>query len=126
MAVESHAEAKPPGKLANFRAASAPDFEDIDVMSYAGALSPQLQDADCLYNIIAGSLVLGAGDGFFVHGEMAYSYTLGPEGVEVLELRHAEHFNIEFLASNPAFWAKALETVGGQRESWKHHPGYRI
>jgi len=37
----------------------------------------------------------------------------------VLEFRHAQHFNIKFLAGNPAFWNKALETVRGEREGWK-------
>lgn len=80
-------------------------------------------NADCLYYIVAGSLTLGsetlgAGDGFFVPSEAAYTYTPGAEGVEVLEFRHAEHFNIKFLAGNPAFWTKALETVRGEREGW--------
>jgi hypothetical protein len=107
---------------------SAPGFS----LSYAWfksgfPLPRHRHDADCLYYIIAGSLVLGAetlgpGDGFFVPSDMAYSYTPGPEGVEVLEFRHAEHFNIEFLAGNPAFWAKALETLRGQRDSWQHQP----
>ena len=171
MTAESQAEAKPSGKFTIFRAAPAPNFEEVDVMTYAGTLSPQLQDAyfkameagmgegqtikllfsapgfsltyawfksgfplprhrhdvDCLYYVIAGSLILGsetlgAGDGFFVPGDMAYSYVPGPEGVEVLEFRHAEHFTIEFLAGNPAFWAKAIETVRAQRDSWKQQP----
>jgi catechol 2,3-dioxygenase-like lactoylglutathione lyase family enzyme len=84
-------------------------------------------DAGCLYYIIAGSLslgteTLGAGDGFFVPPDVPYTYKPGPQGVEVLEFRQAERFNIEFLADNPAFWARALETVRGQRDSWKDQP----
>ena len=80
-------------------------------------------DADCLYYIIAGSLTLGTetlgkGDGFFVPSDAAYSYTPGPDGVEVLEFRTAETFNIRFLAGNPAFWAKAMETVKSERPGW--------
>ncbi len=84
-------------------------------------------DADCLYYIVAGSLTLGsqtlgAGDGFFVPMDAAYSYVPGPEGVEVLEFRHAQHFNIKFLAGNPAFWDKALETVRAERAGWETQP----
>lgn len=47
---------------------------------------------DCLYYVVAGqvimgSRVLGAGDGFFVPNGMPYKYRAGPEGVEVLEFR---------------------------------------
>jgi hypothetical protein len=81
-------------------------------------------DADCLYYIIAGSLILGtetlgAGDGFFVPADMAYAYVPGPDGVEVLEFRNADHFNIKFLAANPAFWEKALDTVKDQLPAWR-------
>jgi hypothetical protein len=46
----------------------------------------------------------------------------GPDGVEVLEFRHAQHFNIKFLAGNPSFWNKAVETVEREREAWKSQP----
>ena len=81
-------------------------------------------DADCLYFVLAGSLrlgseELGAGDGFFVGADVPYTYTPGPQGVEVLEFRTADRFDIRVLAKNPAFWAKALMTVGDKREGWK-------
>jgi hypothetical protein len=83
--------------------------------------------ADCLYYIIAGSLqlgseTLGGGDGFFLPAEMAYAYTPGPQGVEVLEFRTAERFDIRFLAANPAFWARALDTVARERPGWADQP----
>jgi hypothetical protein len=79
--------------------------------------------ADCLYYIIAGSLqlgteTLGRGDGFFLPADMAYAYTPGPQGVEVLEFRTAERFDIRFLAANPAFWTRAVETVKRERPGW--------
>jgi len=84
-------------------------------------------NADCLYYIVAGSLslgteTLGAGDGFFVPAEAAYAYVPGPEGVEVLEFRTADHFNIKFLAGSPAFWSRALETVRAERPGWASQP----
>jgi hypothetical protein len=81
-------------------------------------------NVDCLYYILAGSLrigteVLGRGDGFFVGAEVPYSYVPGPEGVEVLEFRGSNSFDIKLLADNPAFWAKAVEKVERSRGDWK-------
>jgi hypothetical protein len=47
---------------------------------------------DCLYYVVAGQVIMGsrvltAGDGFFVPNGMPYKYRAGPEGVEVLEFR---------------------------------------
>jgi len=80
-------------------------------------------DADCAYFIIAGTLKigtehLGPGDGFFVGKDVPYTYTPGPDGVEVLEVRTANTFDIKLLANNPAWWAKALTGVTGSREDW--------
>jgi hypothetical protein len=80
-------------------------------------------NADCLYYIVGGTLalgneVLGKGDGFFVPKDAAYAYIPGPDGVEVLEFRTADHFNIKFLAGNPSFWEKALTTVQAERAGW--------
>jgi hypothetical protein len=80
-------------------------------------------DADCAYFIIAGSLKigveeLGPGDGFFVGKDVPYTYTPGPEGVEVLEVRTANLFDIKLLANNPAWWDKALATMAGVRGTW--------
>jgi quercetin dioxygenase-like cupin family protein len=80
-------------------------------------------DSDCLYFVLAGSLrlgseELGAGDGFFVGANVPYTYTPGPDGVEVLEFRTTDRFDIRVLAKNPAFWATALATVEEKRESW--------
>ena len=84
-------------------------------------------NADCLYYIVAGSLTLGtetlrAGDGFFVPAEAAYAYTPGAEGVEVLEFRQTDHFNIKFLAGSPAYWAKAMAAVCAERGAWATQP----
>ncbi len=82
-------------------------------------------NSDCLYYVVAGSLALGtkvlrAGDGFFVPCDAGYTYVPGPDGVEVLEFRHSERFNIKFLTGNPSFWANAVETVRAERSNWAH------
>ncbi len=80
-------------------------------------------DADCLYYIIAGSLrigteELGAGEGFYVGSDVPYAYTPGDEGVELLEFRSSNAFDIKLLANNPAFWERASETVRAKKDVW--------
>ncbi len=91
------------------------------------ALPLHSHDSDCLYYVVAGTLRLGTEDlgprdSFFVPGGVPYTYKPGPEGVEVLEFRHANSFNFVNLAKNPAFWDKAAEQIAGQREAWKTIP----
>ncbi len=81
-------------------------------------------DADCLYYIIAGSVRLGTEelgprDSFFIPADVPYTYRIGPEGVELLEFRHATHFNFVNHAKGAAFWEKAAETAAANKESWK-------
>ncbi len=81
-------------------------------------------DADCLYYIIAGEVrlgteVLGPRDSFFVPADVPYSYKPGPEGVELLEIRQAAHFNFLNLSKGAAFWDKAAEIAASNRETWK-------
>ena len=80
-------------------------------------------DSDCLYYVIAGSLVLGTQtlgprDSFFIPAGTPYAYRPGPEGVEVLEFRHATSFNFVNLAKGAGWWAKAAETVAANRAGW--------
>jgi len=81
-------------------------------------------NADCLYYIISGSLRLGteemaAGDGFFVGADVPYSYTPGPNGVEVLEFRTTDHFDIRFLGKTKGFWDKTVASVAARRDHWE-------
>ncbi|MFM5885597.1 MAG: cupin domain-containing protein [Novosphingobium sp.] len=80
-------------------------------------------NADCLYYIIAGSLKLGseelgAGDGFFVGCDVPYAYTPGPDGVEVLEFRTADSFDIRFLGKTRTFWDKTAAAIKRERVNW--------
>lgn len=80
-------------------------------------------NVDCLYFILAGSLRLGTeelgrGDGFFVGADVPYAYVPGAEGVEVLEFRDSNSFDIRLLANNPAFWEKAVEGVKARHDEW--------
>ncbi|WP_439621352.1 cupin domain-containing protein [Hyphomonas sp.] len=80
-------------------------------------------NADCLYYVIAGSLQLGskelgAGDGFFVGEGKVYSYTPGPNGVEVLEFRTQEDFDVRFLVKSAENWAKIIDKVSARQSDW--------
>jgi hypothetical protein len=81
-------------------------------------------DADCLYYIIGGSLklgteTLGAGDGFFVGRDVPYAYVPGEAGVQLLEIRTTDRFDIKMLADNPAFWNRAVATVQQKKHAWQ-------
>ncbi len=81
-------------------------------------------DSDCLYYVVAGTLKMGteelsAGDGFFVPAGARYQYRPGPDGVEVLEFRHATHFNFQNYNKGESFYQKALETVKENVEIWR-------
>ncbi|PEQ13626.1 hypothetical protein B2G71_04675 [Novosphingobium sp. PC22D] len=101
-----------------------PGFSLVHVWFKPGYPLPlHSHDADCLYYIVAGSIRMGTRDlgpreGFFVPAGVPYSYTPGPDGVEVLEFRNATSFNFVNHANGLAFWEKALETVRGSQDIW--------
>lgn len=81
-------------------------------------------DVDCLYHIVAGSLrlgteELGARDSFFIPRDLPYTYKAGPDGVELLEIRHANQFHFRNLVKGEGYWARAVETCASHREEWK-------
>jgi len=81
-------------------------------------------NADCMYFIISGSIRLGTEelgprDCFFVPCDVPYTYKIGPEGVEVLEIRHANHFDFVNHAKGEAWWAKAAQETASRQDSWK-------
>ena len=81
-------------------------------------------NADCLYYIIAGSLrmgnqELGPRDSFFVPSDVPYAYKPGPDGVELLEIRHEGQFNFAPHGNSLAYWEKLAETAAANREGWK-------
>jgi mannose-6-phosphate isomerase-like protein (cupin superfamily) len=81
-------------------------------------------DTDCMYYIVAGGIRLGTAelgprDCFFVPSGVPYTYKPGPDGVELLEIRHDPHFNFVNLAKGAGFWAKAAESCATHSEDWK-------
>jgi len=83
--------------------------------------------ADCLYYVVSGeahmgSRVLKPGDGFFILAEAPYAYTAGPEGVEVLEFRHATTFDIKIRDKTLEHWKPVIEAIKAHGESWAPAP----
>jgi mannose-6-phosphate isomerase-like protein (cupin superfamily) len=81
-------------------------------------------DSDCMYYVIAGSVrvgteELGPRDSFFVPANVPYTHKPGPDGVEILEIRHATTFNFVNLSKSEAFWDKATEIVAANIDDWK-------
>jgi quercetin dioxygenase-like cupin family protein len=80
---------------------------------------------DCLYYVLSGSAIMGnqtlrAGDGFFVPEDAPYQYSAGPEGVEVLEIRHGvEHFDMKIPDARPEVIEAANELAQSRREEWE-------
>jgi quercetin dioxygenase-like cupin family protein len=90
------------------------------------SLPRHTHDADCLYYVLSGSAIMGrqtlrAGDGFFVPKDAPYQYSAGPEGVEVLEIRHGvEHFDMKIPDSHPETMKAMIDLVQARREEWEH------
>ena len=80
--------------------------------------------SDCLYVIVSGSAVMGrqtlnVGDSFFVPANAPYSYTAGPEGVEVLEIRHdVESVSTSYIGDPPGRLEQIHEAVRTNTTAW--------
>lgn len=81
-------------------------------------------NVDCMYYVISGSAVMGRqtlrpGDSFFVPAGAPYQYNAGPDGVEVLEVRHGvAQFDIKLSEATPARWQAMAEVVRANRDGW--------
>lgn len=87
-------------------------------------LPPHSHDADCMYYVVSGELTMGtqtlrAGDGLYVPANMFYSFTAGPEGVEVLEFRAADAFDTVVRSGTEAAWERAASVVRERLPLWQ-------
>lgn len=87
-------------------------------------LPPHKHDTDCVYYVIAGEIhagnaVVGQGDGLFIPKDHDYTYTAGPEGVELLEFRSAATFNIMLNGKDPDQWTRIAAAAEANAEAWK-------
>ncbi|MFA5883830.1 MAG: cupin domain-containing protein [Acidimicrobiia bacterium] len=81
-------------------------------------------DADCMYYVISGEAHLGnqvlkAGDSFYIPADAPYVYNAGPDGVEVLEIRHnTASFDMKILEQPAARWQALVDTTNANRDRW--------
>lgn len=82
-------------------------------------------ESDCLYVVISGAALMGnqtlrAGDCFFVPALAPYSYTAGPEGIEVLEVRHnVDSFTTIFASNPPSRLRDANAAIEANADAWQ-------
>ena len=106
----------------------APGFSLTHVWFKSGYPLPvHSHNCDCLYYIVSGSLQVGretlkVGDGFFIGADVAYTYVPGPQGVEVLEFRNTDAFNISFKSDAKDVWENAAATLAAHRSAWRDEP----
>ena len=72
--------------------------------------------SDCLYYILEGEIflgrrALGPGDGFFLPADHPYGYRAGPQGVKLLEFRHATGFATTFHEKDMARYRAAADAA---------------
>lgn len=83
--------------------------------------------SDCLYYILAGEVrmgnqVLKKGDGFLVPSDAAYTYDVGPDGVEVLEFRSSPDFNLVYRNNDNAHWSRIVQAFDQGASRWADEP----
>jgi mannose-6-phosphate isomerase-like protein (cupin superfamily) len=82
-------------------------------------------DSDCMYYVVSGEAIMGnqtlrAGDCFFVPANAPYVYNAGPDGVEVLEIRHGvRQFDMKIPDAAAGRWQDMVDTTVSNRERWQ-------
>jgi quercetin dioxygenase-like cupin family protein len=84
-------------------------------------------NADCLYYVLGGELVMGTqtlrkGDGIFIPADAGYTYEAGPQGVEVLEFRNATRFHFMFQGNDEAHWERVANVLKNNCAKWENEP----
>jgi quercetin dioxygenase-like cupin family protein len=107
-----------------FKGEGPDDFSLVHAWFGAGYRLPRhSHSADCLYYVVQGeahmgSRVLKAGDGFFVKAEAPYTYTAGPEGVQVLEFRSCTAFDMKVRDQTAEQWRPIMAAAMANHERW--------
>lgn len=77
-------------RLTIFDANDSPLLDDTDMMT-----PPEIEPADQLY-----------------------AYRAGPDGVEVLEFRHATSFDMQIADKKPERWVSIMDAAAENKEAW--------
>lgn len=80
-------------------------------------------NADCIYYMVAGSIIMGtqtleAGDGVFIPSDAAYTFEAGPDGVELLEFRNAPDVHFHLRDNDDAHWEKVINARATRSAIW--------
>jgi mannose-6-phosphate isomerase-like protein (cupin superfamily) len=80
-------------------------------------------NTQCLYYVISGAIHMGkrilkAREGFFLPAEAGYSYSAGPEGVELLEIRNSTHFDITMSDATEKTWERLAKICADNQGLW--------
>jgi hypothetical protein len=65
-----------------------------------------------------GTRILKAGDGFFIRADAPYTYTAGPDGVEVLEFRASTGFDMKVFDQTVERWAPIVAAATAGAAAW--------
>ncbi|WP_056601534.1 MULTISPECIES: cupin domain-containing protein [unclassified Sphingomonas] len=107
-----------------FRDPDPQGFSMVRAWAKSGFMLPRhSHSADCLYYVLAGemhmgSVVLRAGDGVYVPRDNVYTFTAGPEGMEMLEFRNAASFDMRLRDNDAAHWGRIMESAERHRARW--------
>jgi quercetin dioxygenase-like cupin family protein len=107
-----------------FRHAGDDGFSLVHVSFAPNYLLPRhSHSADCLYYVLRGRVRFGkrsveAGEGFFIPKDRPYAYQAGPDGVDLLEFRHATSFDFIVHEDKPARWREIVEVARANQAVW--------
>ena len=102
-----------------------PSLSILHIWNKPGYPTPlHSHDVDCLYFVVGGTVRVATedlrpGDSFFIPADVPYTYKVGSEGAEVLEIRQAENWDLKLLAKNPAYFTNAVQAITAHVEGWR-------
>lgn len=84
-------------------------------------------DADCFYQIIAGSMRVGTedlrqGDGVLIPGGTPYTVIPGSDGVEFIEVRPTHDYDTRYRGKTDAYWDRIVAALVERAAPWASEP----